>query len=67
MKRHPEFKDNDYSQQANSLKMTINWIPRAVRHHVVLGRQQRKKGVTEYPAKVIRQLELIIERLRTMR
>jgi hypothetical protein len=63
MKKDPVFENYSYSQQANSLKMTLNWIESAVRAHMRKGRQQNKKDVSRYPAKVIRQLELVIRKL----
>ena len=63
MKRDPVFENYSYSQQANSLKMTVNWIDSAVRAHMRKGRQQNKKDVARYPGKVIRQLELVIRKL----
>lgn len=66
MKRDPVFERYSYQQQANSLKMTINSIVPAVSAHMRKGRQQGKDDVSEYPRKVIRQLELIIGRLQRM-
>jgi len=63
LKRDPVFENYDYQQQANSLKMTINSIVPAVSAHMRKGRQEQKEAVAEYPAKVRRQLELIIRKL----
>jgi hypothetical protein len=63
MKKDPVFENYSYSQQADSLKMTINWIEPAVRAHMRKGGQQRKTEVEKYPRKVIRQLELVIRKL----
>jgi hypothetical protein len=66
MKRDPVFENYDYQQQANSLKMTINWIAPAVSAHMRKGRDQGKNGVSEYPEKVVRQLQLIIAKLQRL-
>ena len=63
MKKDPKFENYSYLQQANSLKMVINWIDPAVRAHMRKGRQQNKADVAKYPQKVIRQLELVIRKL----
>lgn len=63
MKRESEFENYNYKQQADSLKMTINQILPEVKAHMRRGREQQKKGVEEYPAKIIGQLELIIKKL----
>jgi hypothetical protein len=64
--KDPVFERYDYKQQANSLKMRINWIVPAVSAHVRKGKNQRKAGVSAYSRKVIRQLELIIRKLRRL-
>ena len=64
--KDPVFANYSYGQQANSLKMRVNWIIAAVDAHMQKGRDEGKDGVQEYPDKVIRQLELIIQKLRTM-
>jgi len=63
--KDPVFENYSYAEQANSLKMRVNWIVSAVDAHVRKGRQQGKDGVQEYPRKVIQQLELVIRKLRT--
>ena len=60
--KDPVFENYTYSQQASSLKMRVNWIVRAVDAHTRKG--AGKKGVREYPGKVIQQLELVIAKLR---
>jgi hypothetical protein len=65
--RDPVFERYTYSQQANSLKMRVNWIVSAVSAHMRKGRQQGKNGVSDYPEKVIQQLETTIGRLRRLR
>jgi hypothetical protein len=67
MKREPEFERYTYLQQANSVKMVVNWIVPAVAAHMRRGRLERKDGVSEYRDKVIRQLELVIAKLRQLR
>ena len=64
MRKNPIFADNDYKQQANSIKMTINWIVPAVKAHVREGKLQGKEDVDDYAAKVISQLELIVNKLK---
>jgi hypothetical protein len=64
--KDPVFERYDYKQQANSLKMRINWIVPAVSAHMRKGRLQRKAGVSAYPQKVIRQLRLIITKLQRL-
>ena len=63
--KDPVFENYDYEQQANSLKMRVNWIVAAVEAHVTKGREEGKDGVEEYREKVVRQLELVIRKLRT--
>jgi len=63
--KDPVFENYSYGQQANSLKMRVNWVVSAVDAHTRKGRKESKTGVQEYPEKVIRQLELIIGKLRT--
>lgn len=67
MKREPEFERYTYQQQANSLKMIVNWIVPAVTAHMRKGRSEEKSGVPQYPSKVIRQLELVIRKLQHLR
>lgn len=62
--KDPVFENYSYGQQANSLKMRVNWIVGAVDAHMRKGRKERKDRVREYPGKVIRQLELVIGKLR---
>jgi hypothetical protein len=64
--KDPVFERYSYGQQANSLKMRVNWIVPAVAAHMRKGRQQRKNEVGQYPRKVIRQLELVIKKLARM-
>ncbi len=63
MKKDPVFEHYSYAQQANSLKMTINWIVPAVVAHMRKGRLQGKADVSSYPRKVSSQLKLIISKL----
>jgi hypothetical protein len=63
--KDPVFENYSYGQQANSLKMRVNWIVSAVDAHMRKGREQGKGSVQAYPSKVIRQLELVIRKLRT--
>ena len=63
MKKDPVFEKYTYAQQANSLKMIINWIIPAVRAHIRKGTQQQKSMVQQYPSKVARHLRLIASRL----
>jgi hypothetical protein len=63
MKKESVFELYSYSQQANSLKMSINAIVPAVQAHVRNGRLNGKKNVEDYPRKVARQLQLIIQKL----
>jgi hypothetical protein len=65
--KDPVFENLTYGQQANSLKMRVNWIVSGVNAHMRKGKQQRKTDVSRYPAKVVRQLELVIGKLRRMR
>lgn len=65
--RDPVFENYTYAQQANSLKMRVNWLVPAVQAHMRKGRAERKVGVSEYPRAVIRQLETTIRRLETLR
>jgi hypothetical protein len=67
MKREPEFERYTYQQQANSVKMVVNWVVPAVSAHMRKGRLERTDSVSEYPDKVIRQLELVIGKLRQLR
>ena len=62
--KDPVFENYSYGQQANSLKMRVNWIVSAVDAHMRKGRAMGKDGVQDYPDKVIRQLELVIRKLR---
>jgi hypothetical protein len=64
--KDPVFERYNYQQQANSLKMRVNWLIPAVSAHMRKGRAQRKQGVSEYPRKVIGQLETIIRKLRRL-
>jgi hypothetical protein len=66
MKRDPIFENYTYSQQANSLKMVINWVEHAVRAHVRKGEELGKNSVADYPSKVARQLRLIASRLENL-
>jgi len=61
--KDPVFERYTYAQQANSLKMRVNWIVPAVEAHMRKGQRQSKASVSEYPDKVIRQLHLIIAKL----
>ena len=63
--KDPVFENYSYAQQANSLTMRVNWIVDAVDAHMRKGRDEDKDGVQDYPDKVIRQLELVIRKLRT--
>jgi hypothetical protein len=65
--KDPVFENLTYSEQANSLKMRVNWLVPAVAAHMRKGRNERKNAVPKYPDKVIRQLELVIGKLRKMR
>jgi hypothetical protein len=60
--KDPVFENYCYAQQANSLKMRVNWIVGAVDAHMKKGAD--KEGVQEYPGKVIQQLKLVIGKLR---
>ena len=62
--KDPVFENYSYAQQANSLKMRVNWIVPAVVAHMRKGRDKKKHGVSEYPDKVIQLLETTIKRLR---
>ena len=64
--KDPVFERYTYSQQANSLKMRVNWIIPAVAAHMRKGRRLQKNGVSKYPSKVARQLRLIISKLELM-
>ena len=66
MKRDAVFEHYTYPQQANSVKMVINWVEPAVRAHMRKGEQLGKDAVAEYPSKVARQLRLIASRLDSM-
>jgi hypothetical protein len=66
MKRDPVFENYSYSQQANSVKMVINWVEPAARAHMRKGAELRKDRVADYPSKVARQLRLIASRLDNM-
>ncbi len=66
MKKDPVFERYSYAQQANSLKMIINWIVPAVAAHMRKGRLQGKGGVSDYPRKVIGQLHLVISKLQRL-
>ncbi len=65
--KDPIFENYSYAQQANSLKMRVNWIVPAVIADMTKGRRRNKTGVSQYPAKVIRQLETTIRRLQRIR
>lgn len=56
------FENYRYAQQADSLKMRVNWIVGAMDARMKKGAD--KEGVQEYPGKVIQQLELAIGKLR---
>lgn len=64
MKLEDEFRLYDYAQQANSVKMVVNWLVAAVNAHVAKGRAENKADVEQYPEKVIHQMELVIEKIR---
>jgi hypothetical protein len=63
MKARP-FKDYKYKEQANVVKTRVNWIVGAVNAHTRKGRIEEQVGVRDYPGKVIRQLEMVIRKLR---
>ena len=65
--KDPIFESYDYAQQANSLKMRVNWIVPAVNAHMRKGRSQGKPNASQYPQAVIRQLETTIRRLQKIR
>ena len=65
--KDPVFENYSYAEQANSLKMRVNWLVGAVEAHMRKGREGGKDGVQDYPEKVIRQLELTIRKLRRIR
>ena len=67
LKKDPVFENYTYAQQANSLKMVINWVLPAVRAHMRKGLQLRKAHVPEYAGKVARHLRLIAARLDDIR
>ncbi len=64
--KDPIFENYNYAQQANSLKMRINWIVPAVLAHMRKGRSKGESGVDQYAAKVIKQLETTIRRLQKL-
>jgi hypothetical protein len=64
--KDPLFENYSYSQQANSLKMRINWTVSAAAAHLRKGRVERKAGVDDYQEKDIQQLETTISRLRRL-
>jgi len=61
--KEPVFDRYSDSQQANSLKMRVNWIVAAVAAHEVKGRKEGRRNVGMYRQRVIRHLNTIIRKL----